>query len=352
VTSDQLIDTDAPRRTFPTVAPEPESPAERAAKPTFSILIASYQAAGTIASSVESVLDQTEPPLEIIVCDDGSTDDLDGVLAPYADRIVLLRQEHAGAAAARNRAARSASGDFVAILDADDAFLPERLEALGQLAAERPDLDILTTNEYLETDGRLLRLRYTDEHRFVTEEQELAIFEVNFVAHAAVRRAVLLEHDGFDESLEVAEDWELWIRMIQNGARVGLVDAPLLRYALRRGSLSADAVRMHRCRLRALEKALARPDLTPRARDAAGRAFAISRAELSLAEAREAVQTASPDARTRALDIVRDPSYGFATRAKAALPALSPTASRLVLKLRARLGGNSRGGALPPEPPG
>src|SRR5439155_15089644 len=80
-------------------------------------------------------LDQTAPPLEVIVCDDGSTDDVDGTLSPFQDRITLIRQERRGPGAAKPAGARLARGDFVDLLDGDDAYLPTRLEALGELAS-------------------------------------------------------------------------------------------------------------------------------------------------------------------------------------------------------------------------
>lgn len=123
------------------------------ARPTFSVAIAAYQAAGTVGQAVASALAQTLPPVDVAVCDDGSTDEIDAALAPYRDRIVLVRQENRGEAAAKNAAARATSGEFVAFLDADDLYYPERLAALGELAAARPDLDVLTTNADLEVDA-------------------------------------------------------------------------------------------------------------------------------------------------------------------------------------------------------
>src|SRR5215212_948346 len=116
---------------WPVWAPRPEMPiAVAATPPSFSVIIAAHQAAPFIADALASVARQTLPPLETIVCDDGSTDDLAGALAPYAETVVLIRQPHRGVGAAKDTAARAASGDFVAVLDADDIFLPRRLEAL------------------------------------------------------------------------------------------------------------------------------------------------------------------------------------------------------------------------------
>ena len=108
------------------LAPPPERPAEPGPPPSFSVIIAAYQAAHTIGEAVESALEQTSPPHEVIVCDDGSTDDLAGTLTPYGGRIVLLRKENGGAASARNVALRAASGEFVA-----------QLAVVGELHAER-----------------------------------------------------------------------------------------------------------------------------------------------------------------------------------------------------------------------
>src|SRR5262249_14579403 len=135
------------------LAPKAVAATPARATPTFSVVIAAYNVADVISGAIESALDQSHAPHEVIVCDDGSTDDLDRVLEPYADRITVIRQENGGEGSAKNAAARAASGEFVAILDADDEYLPGRLQALSQLALARPDLDILTSDAYLAVDG-------------------------------------------------------------------------------------------------------------------------------------------------------------------------------------------------------
>jgi glycosyltransferase involved in cell wall biosynthesis len=172
------------------LAPQPVVEWKRIEAPTFSVIIPAYQAAAFIRDAIESVLAQTSPPLEVIVCDDGSTDDLDRALAPYRDRITLLRKENGGEASAKNVAARAASGDFVAILDADDVYHPERLEALAELATDRPDLDIVTTDCFVAFDGRIVRNCYHGDYRFEVDDQRRGILERNFVGpgHMAVRR--------------------------------------------------------------------------------------------------------------------------------------------------------------------
>src|SRR6476646_4704498 len=113
--------------------------------PSFTIVIAAYQAAGTVSAAISSALEQTRPAAEVIVVDDGSTDDTPAVLESFGERITTIRRENGGLAAARNTAGAAATGEFVAMLDADDAYHPRRLEALAELATVRPDLDLITT---------------------------------------------------------------------------------------------------------------------------------------------------------------------------------------------------------------
>src|SRR4051794_6053007 len=244
-------------------------PAMPASAPSFSIIIAAYQAAGTVGEAIDSALAQTAPPHEVVVCDDGSTDDLDAALAPYRQRIRLVRKANGGEASAKNAAAREATGDFVVILDADDTFMPERLERLGALAAERPELDILTTDAYLEHDGRVLRRCYRPAWPFAFGGQREEILRRNFIfGLAAVRRERLLALGGFDESIPRTTDWNLWIRMILRGSQAGAVLEPLARYRVHPTSLSADRIRMRPGGLQTLRRG--RADPAPRPEDPPG----------------------------------------------------------------------------------
>ena len=229
---------------------------EPGAPPTFSVVVAAYQVADVIGDALDSVRRQTLQPLEVIVCDDGSTDDLDGALEPYLDEIVLLRKENGGEASAKNAAALAAQGDFVLILDADDVFLPGRLAALSELAQARPDLDILTTDAFLAADGKVLRRAYDRTWHFEVHDQRRAILQQNFIfGLAAVRRSRLLEHGGFDESILWTTDWDLWLRLILSGSRAGCVDEPLALYRLRETSLTASRRDLLLGKLATLEKA-------------------------------------------------------------------------------------------------
>jgi len=292
---------------------------------TFSVCMPAYGVAPWIARAIESVLAQTHPAHQIIVCDDGSTDDLDGALAPYRDHIVLLRQKNQGAASARNTAATAATGEFVVFLDPDDRFLPERLEKLAELAVSRPDLDILTTDAVIELDDRVIAPYYTETLRFVTGDQRKGILNTNFLFGClAVRRQVLLAIGGHDESIADVYDWDCWIRLILAGARAGMVDQPLAVYVLRDGSSSSVRLHLLKGRVAALAKAYGRDDLTPEERRIARRSLSKRERDLAVAEAQEALIRGAPDARSRALQIIFKRGFLLQNRVKAVAAAVVP----------------------------
>jgi Glycosyl transferase family 2 len=312
--------------------------AERGAVPNFSIVIAAYNVADRIDSALESAFAQTLAPLEVIVCDDASTDELERALAPYRERIRCLRHEqNRGEAAAKNTAARAASGEFVVILDADDVFHPTRLEALGELAAERPDLDVLTTDAYFVADGQIVRRCYEPYWPFVTDDQRRGILERNFIfGLAAVRRERLLAIGGFDETIRWTTDWDCWIRLIFSGSQAGLVSQPLAEYRLRETSLSSDRAKHVRGRAATLAKAARMPSLTDAERETVQRTLAEEKRLLTLEEAHAAIEAGAADARARAIGIAQDRRYGAGTRAKAALAAAAPSLAARVGRARRR----------------
>jgi len=317
----------------------------RSTAPSFSVLIAAYQVADCIGEAVESALAQTTPPQEVIICDDGSTDELGRALAPFEDRIVLIRQENRGEAAAKNVAARAARGEFVVILDADDVYMPDRLEALGQLAVERPDLDILTTDAYLESQGRIVRNVYTSSWPFVTAHQRREILERNFVfGLAAVRRETLLRAGGFDESIKRTTDWDCWIRLILDGSSVGAVLEPLARYRVRETSLSSDRALMIEGSIQTLRKACEHPQILLEERIMAERSIFDLEQRLSLVRLRDMLSESRRGTRRRAAAIALARSASVSTRLKAGAAAIVPALAGRYLKSRQGRGWVGAGG--------
>jgi glycosyltransferase involved in cell wall biosynthesis len=269
------------------LAPPPPAGLERGPVPTFTVIVAAYQAAATVRDAVGSALAQTVPPHQIVVCDDGSTDDLAAALAPFAARVAVVRQHNAGTAAAKNTALTRATGDFVAILDADDVFEPRRLELLGALAAARPDLDILASDAWFERDGTPTG-RFYDWRSFPTADQRRAILEWCFVTTPAVRRRRLDAIGGFDPALWHGSDWDCWLRLILGGSRAGAVDEPLLRYRQHGAGLTGRRADSIAGRVRVLEKAWGDVSLTAAERSILRTSLAAQRARLLEARAAEA----------------------------------------------------------------
>jgi glycosyltransferase involved in cell wall biosynthesis len=300
--------------------------------PSFSVVIPAYDSAEFIGDAVESALQQTLAAHEVIVCNDGSTDDLAGALARFRGRIVLLDRPHRGAAAARNDAIRAASGEFVAMLDADDAFEPDRLAALGELASARPDLDILASDAYFHTDGCVTG-RFYEYVEFAAGRQDLAILDRCFVAWPAMRRERVLAVGGFDESPQIApsEDWELFIRLILDGAKVGIVERPLLRYRRHPTSMTANRVRALRSRVAVLEKVSLREDLTVEQRQQLERLLVRGRSRAVLCEARSL-----PATRRTLLASARRREISPVARLTLAVAALAPRRARPLLALTER----------------
>lgn len=308
---------------------------QRSQPPTFSVCVPAYQAASCIQDALLSVFEQTAPPHEVIVCDDGSTDDLHAALTPFRDRITLVRQENRGLSAARNRAVAEATGEYVVFLDADDRFESRRLERLGALAAARPDLDMLTTDALIDIDGSATQRFYTATHRFVVDDQRIGILTSNFLfVQVAIRRATLVDAGGFDESIRVVEDWDCWIRLILRGARAGLVDEALAVYRIRSGSLSADRIRLLSGRIDVLGRALARGDLSDEERRVAGDSLADATRMLAVADAQKALVEEATDARSRSLRIVLGRDFSMPSRAKALLGVVAPRAAGVHLRRR------------------
>jgi hypothetical protein len=302
---------------------------------TIAVVLAVHDGAETIVEALDSALSQDPPPDAVIVADDGSTDRLEQALEPYRDRIVVLRLQHRGVAAARNEACRHACSEFVLFLDADDLLLPGKLEALTRLARAEPAFDVLGTDLWFERDGRRVG-RFSDANPFpAPEDQRRTILERCFVAQATLRRSSLLALGGFDEELRSGSDWDAVLRLVLAGSTAGFEKTPLAVYRIRQGSLTSARSDTFRDRARIMEKALADPNLRPEERSAAKRMLGTQRARAALGDAQAAVATDRPDARLRCAELAltsgcspRDRFWGLAVAA-------SPRALRPWLSRRA-----------------
>lgn len=186
-------------------------------EPTFSIVIPAFNSAGTIGRALDSVYGQSWRDFEVIVVDDGSSDDLENALAPYGERLVLIRQANAGAAAARNTGAKHASGRLLAFLDADDFWHPRKLELQLAAFADRTDVALCWTDALLHSSGEQFGLDGVEipQHAPIEYSSNFdEIFAKPYLGTPGVvmPRALFDELGGFRHDLKSAEDIDLWLR--------------------------------------------------------------------------------------------------------------------------------------------
>ncbi|HVV59892.1 MAG TPA: glycosyltransferase family A protein [Gaiellaceae bacterium] len=312
------------------LAPAPAGPLAPRERPTLSVVIPYYRRADVIAEAVRSALEQTEPPHEIVICDDGSPDDLDGALGALRDRVTVVRRRNGGAAAALNTAVALATGEFVVQLDSDDVFLPRRLEAIADAIVARPDLDVVATDAFVEQGGKVL-WRFLEAVPFAVERQRLAVLRHCFFAWPAMRRSRFVAVGGFDERYRATSDWAGFIRLVLDGALVGMVDEPLYRWRLGAGSISAEGAFNAAEEIRLLQQVSATYELTPDERRTIDEAVTGMRRRATLLRAKEAVADGGAAARRHSLEVALGPGFSPRTRAKAALAVASPGLARRAL---------------------
>ena len=204
-----------------------------------SIIIPAYNVERYVTDALDSAVGQTYQETEVVVVNDGSTDATADAIAPYRSRIVYVEQENRGPAAARNIGIREATGEFIALLDADDVFLPSRVERMMAYLHERTDVGFATSHAFM-LYGRRASTDLFDPRPFPTNDQPYHIFRANFIMVMTVMRRELFDRYGmFDEEFRASADWDMWIRFIWGGERAGFVDEPLAYYRRRREGLTA-----------------------------------------------------------------------------------------------------------------
>lgn len=235
--------------------------------PAVSAIIPTYNRASLLVEAVESALTQRRPPDEILVIDDGSRDDTAARMAAYGERVRYVRQANAGPSAARNHGFRFARGEYLALLDSDDLWTPDRLERQLEVLTRHPETDVLFGREVLFGTGQPDRdwnLHDPEVRRVLAQTTgplspvlPLLIREnVVPTSTALFRRALLDRAGGIDESLRQAEDWDLWLRFALAGARFAHVPAPLCRRRMHDSNLIHDKEARMQATLAVLERHL------------------------------------------------------------------------------------------------
>jgi glycosyltransferase involved in cell wall biosynthesis len=212
-----------------------------AASPLVSVVIPNYNCGRFLAETLDSVFAQTYPALEVIVVDDGSSDDSLEVLSRYGARVRIVRQANQGVSAARNAGICAARGVLVAFLDADDQWHPEKIAKQVALF-DNPSVGLVhCAIEYIDEQGNSIGTNFTGRRGRVL--RAIALLEGTVVlaggSTAVVRRACFDKAGLFDREMSTAADWDMW-RRIACYDEIDVVREPLMRYRLRARSMHRD----------------------------------------------------------------------------------------------------------------
>ena len=215
-----------------------------------SVVIPTFNRGEKIAATLDSILSQSLAPLEIIVVDDGSTDDTANFIEQnYGDKIRLILHPNGGVARARNRGMREARGEWIAFCDHDDLFHPQKLERLSAFGAENVGVIVPRWREVgaqtLESPCAAPRNAFDWLFGWRNPLISMSV--------PLVKRKVLLQIGGFDPRCAPADDWDVWLRLARVCNFV-FVDEILVDYCLHDGQQRRDQARMFRAVRRTLGK--------------------------------------------------------------------------------------------------
>ena len=220
-------------------------------QPRHSAIVPTYNGRETVESTIRSILAQTQTNFELIVVDDGSTDDTEAIVRGFLTdgRIQLIQQENRGIAGARNRGIERARGELISFLDHDDLWMPDYLAAMGTVLDAAPDAGFAFTDGYaLEHGTERIRRRtlFASSRPPVplptnSEAQLLELVRENFIwGSVTVRRSVLERVGGFDSSVDGVDDYDLWLRILASGAPAVIAPGRLILQRAKADSVSQD----------------------------------------------------------------------------------------------------------------
>ncbi|MGB5156040.1 glycosyltransferase family 2 protein [Desulfobacterium sp. N47] len=206
-----------------------------------SVIIPAYNREWTIKEAIDSVLSQKFDDFELIVVNDGSTDNTREVLSSYRNKITVIEQKNLGVSAARNKGIVSSSGNYIAFLDSDDLWLPGKLETQFEFFNNNPDTFICQTEEIWLRKGK--RVNPGKRHKKLSGMFFEKSLELCMVSPSAVmmKRSLLDMVGLFDETLLACEDYDMWLR-INCKYPIALIDTPLI---VKRGGHDDQLSAMH-----------------------------------------------------------------------------------------------------------
>ncbi len=228
-----------------------------------SVIIPAYNQGHYLDKAVQSVLGQTYPDFEIIIVDDGSTDNTASIGCSYTvPYIHYVRQENQGLSAARNTGLRFAQGEFISYLDSDDLFLPDKLKLLMEAFDTHPEFGFVAgqaipINEAGAPIGKLY------DSPIPEPAEELLLGNPLHVGSVLVRRTWQDRAGEFDIALRSYEDWDMWLRLVRLGCRMGWVDQPVSLYRFHTAQMTRIGSQMTNATFAVLEKVYQSNDLPP-----------------------------------------------------------------------------------------
>ena len=227
--------------------------------PLVTVIIPNFNGKAYVAGAVDCALASIGVPVEVIVVDDESTDGSWELLQAYGDRITLLRQHRGGPYRARNLAAAQARGEWLAFLDADDEWLPEKLSK--QLALAREPVAMVYTDRDNFGDLSRSRERQSDSVTLYDGDVFEPLLGGNFITLSSVlmRKQQFESLGGFAVEQHGVQDWDMWLRYSAAGGRVALCREPLTRYRIHEAQMTNDSGQRARDRETVLRRALDSP---------------------------------------------------------------------------------------------
>lgn len=217
-----------------------------------SVIIPCYNQARYLGEALESVLAQTYPFIEVLVINDGSTDDIEGVLKQYRDlpQLQVIHQENQGIASARNTGLTLAQGSSIQFLDADDWLHPEKIARQVAILSANPDVGLVYSDYYLVYNNADLCEQYTVADR-CTDPFNPDLFLTWWIQGVFPPCAALVQMEwirragGFNTKLRAFADYEFWSRLSAHGCRAHYLPDKLAYYRQHKSSMTADPRLLH-----------------------------------------------------------------------------------------------------------
>lgn len=230
---------------------------------TVSVIIPAYNQGHFLAEAVNSVLAQTYPHVEVIVVDDGSTDDTAVVARSFTDpRVRYVYKQNGGLSSARNEGLRHAQGQYISYLDSDDCFLPEKLAMLvGEMDAHSAVGFVAGQAIPVDEHGRHVGKKF--DTPLPTDTKQLLLGNPLHVGSVLVRRDWQEKVGFFDETLRSYEDWDMWLRLAQAGCQMRYVPQPVSLYRFHTAQMTRDGRQMTTATFAVLDKLFGDPTLPP-----------------------------------------------------------------------------------------